>query len=323
MKLGVGLIAIAVGALFVLPQLLSYSAAQQAASSWSEPVNLGAPINSAFLDTGGVLSPDGLSLYFGSSRPCGNGDTVLDNNIWVARRSSQVTPWEVECLKINVDEYSDSVPDLSADGHWLYFVSDRPGSTGTQADRRDIWVSHRQDVRNDQGWSEPFNLGSPVNTDAAEGGPAYFVARESRYFRQLADQKLIFNSARVRGVFDLFEVNILDGVPFGQARRLDELNTDEFAESGASVSPDGLELFFQRTLSDGSLDLYTSTRQEPDVPWSKPISLGPPINTPASEQVPKRSRDGTLLFFQSNRPGGLGNFDIWVSTREMSRTSAR
>ena len=48
----------------------------------------------------------------------------------------------------------------------------------------------------------------------------------------------------------------------------------------------------------------------------RPINLGPIINTTANEMVPAFSRDGHLLFFASNRPGGFGGVDIWVSRRE-------
>jgi len=302
----------------ILGSALSRPAAQQSPSSWSEPVNPGAPINSQFLEAGAVISADGLRLYFASARPCGAGDLVLDQDLWVARRASEAAPWEIECLRINLDGYVDSVPFLSPDERWLYFVSDRPGSAGTAADRRDIWVSHRTDTRNDQAWSEPVNLGPPVNTDDADAGPAFFIVRESRYFRQLANQKLMFTSTRNRraGVFDLWEVNILDGVPFGSARRLDDVSSEAFHESSPSVSPDGLELFFQYGPNGGPYDIYTSTRREPDDRWSAPVSIGAPVNIPGTnEQGPKRSPDGKLLLFLSDRPGTLGSLDIWVSTR--------
>jgi len=201
-------------ALFAFPMLLLQPAAQSGASSWSEPVHLGPPINSSFQENRVTLSTDGLSLYFSSNRPCGDGDTVLDLNLWVARRSASGMPWQIECLNINVDGYFDSAPDLSADGHWLYFVSDRPGSTSIQ---RDIWVSRRGDVRDDQGWSAPLNLGPPVNTNAPEIGSSYFVTREARYFRLLAKQKLMF-CRPTSGNFDIWEVNMLDGSPSAEGR---------------------------------------------------------------------------------------------------------
>jgi Tol biopolymer transport system component len=279
-------------------------------------MNLGAPINSEFQDSTPSVSTDGLSLYFSSTRPCGGGDAVLDANLWVARRNAPSMPWQVQCLRINEDRFVDSAPDLSPDGHWLYFVSDRPGSTGIQ---RDVWVTYRENVGDDQGWRPPTNLGPPVNTNAPEIGAAYFVIRESRYLRMLPKQKLMFGRPTA-GDFDIWEVNMLDDLPFGSATQVDELSTDEFWESGPSVSADGLEIFFHRSVPNGPFDIYFSSRREPDQPWSVPVSLGSPVNLPTiSDAAPSRSSDGRSLYFESNRPGGAGGADIWVSTLAGSR----
>ena len=303
-------------AALMLLVFLSRTTAQSGSPAWSEPVNVGAPVNSPFQENTPSVSADGSSVYFASNRPCGDGDTVSDVNIWVARRSGPGQSWQIECLRINVDGFLDGAPDLTPDGRWLYFHSDRPGSTGIQ---RDIWVSRREDLRNDQGWSAPVNLGPPVNTNAPEQGPSYFVTREARYFRQLAKQKLMFVRA-TGGNFDIWEVNMLDDLPFGSATRVDEVDTDEFWESGPSVSPDGLEMFFQRSVPNGPFDIFFSTRREPDLPWSSPVNLGAPINDSASSDASAtRTFDGASLYFESNRPGGLGGSDIWFSTRISGR----
>ena len=49
--------------------------------------------------------------------------------------------------------------------------------------------------------------------------------------------------------------------------------------------------------------------------WSVPVNLGPQINTAASEGNAALSKDGLSLYFQSNRSGGVGGSDIWVSQR--------
>ncbi len=50
-------------------------------------------------------------------------------------------------------------------------------------------------------------------------------------------------------------------------------------------------------------------------PWSAPVNLGPPVNTLAFEHAPAISKDGLSLYFHSDRPGGFGGFDVWVSQR--------
>src|SRR6266481_10146105 len=49
--------------------------------------------------------------------------------------------------------------------------------------------------------------------------------------------------------------------------------------------------------------------------WSAPVNLGSTINTTFNEQGPTLSNDGLSLYFGSDRPGGIGGFDIWVSER--------
>src|SRR3989454_6960410 len=50
-------------------------------------------------------------------------------------------------------------------------------------------------------------------------------------------------------------------------------------------------------------------------PWSEPENLGSTINTTSNEQGPTLSNDELSLYFGSDRPGGIGGFDIWVSQR--------
>src|SRR5215469_8910331 len=63
--------------------------AQPRYSNWSEPVNLGPLINTAFNDQHPALSKDGLSLYISSNRPGGYGA----DDIWVSQRASVDDPW--------------------------------------------------------------------------------------------------------------------------------------------------------------------------------------------------------------------------------------
>src|SRR5437899_11271260 len=52
--------------------------------------------------------------------------------------------------------------------------------------------------------------------------------------------------------------------------------------------------------------------------WSAPVNLGATINTTFNEQGPSLSNDELSLYFGSDRPGGFGGFDIWVSRRGCS-----
>ncbi len=53
-----------------------------------------------------------------------------------------------------------------------------------------------------------------------------------------------------------------------------------------------------------------------DFVWGTPSNLGPTINGPDDIWGLGLSRDGLGLYFSSNRPGGYGGYDLWVSKRE-------
>jgi len=55
--------------------------------------------------------------------------------------------------------------------------------------------------------------------------------------------------------------------------------------------------------------------------WSPPVSLGPVVNSTANEQNAQLSKDGLAIYFSSNRPGGFGAQDIYVTRRASARRS--
>jgi hypothetical protein len=90
-----------------------------------------------------------------------------------------------------------------------------------------------------------------------------------------------------------------------------------FHELLPALSKKGLSLYFasDRPGSLGGEDLWVSRREGRDAPWGTPVNLGAAVNTAFNERSPELSRDGHLLFFATDRPGGLGGFDIWVAWR--------
>jgi hypothetical protein len=89
-------------------------------------------------------------------------------------------------------------------------------------------------------------------------------------------------------------------------------------ESAPAIADDGRSLYFNRNPNlpgDNDEDLYVSHRGGPHEAWGEPIPLAT-INTPGShERNAALSRDGLLLFFSSDRPGGFGGLDVYVSRR--------
>lgn len=92
-----------------------------------------------------------------------------------------------------------------------------------------------------------------------------------------------------------------------------------FAEQGPEISKDGLSLYFQCLNCPGgygNVDIWVSERESIDEPWGTPQNLGPAINTTANDGSPALSSDGRRLFFDSDRAGGVGGFDIYVAKRQ-------
>jgi hypothetical protein len=79
----------------------------------------------------------------------------------------------------------------------------------------------------------------------------------------------------------------------------------------------GLEIIFfsNRPGTLGGADLWASTRQTVFDSWSVPENLGPVVNSTSNDAPSYLSSDGRTLFFTSDRPGGFGGLDLYVTTR--------
>src|SRR4029078_6239561 len=91
-------------------------------------------------------------------------------------------------------------------------------------------------------------------------------------------------------------------------------------EDQPCLSADGLQLIFNSTGLKGNgyvggHDLYLRRRATRDGPWGPPEHLGPRINNTFDEAGASLSANGLLLAFHSDRPGGQGSNDIWISRR--------
>lgn len=131
---------------------------------WSNPINLGEPANSRYWESNPVMSPTGDMIYFTSNRPNGLGgkdiwsvQVYIDDYGYLKTYNPQPLGKPINTEK---DEFA---PFMHADNHTLYFSSDGHKGLGGQ----DIFRS----VRNDDGtWSQPENLGYPINTHGNESG---------------------------------------------------------------------------------------------------------------------------------------------------------
>jgi hypothetical protein len=281
-------------------------------SDWSEPVNVGPPINSEFNERFPTISDDGLRLYFASDRPGGfGGPGKLD--IYVSHRSGLDDPWgEPQNLGpvINASGSTTHSQNFSRDGHWMLFTSTRTGGCG----RLDMWISFRQNTEDDFAWETPMNLGCAVNSEWDDACPFLFEDEE------MGVTKLYFVSNRPNpiGKMNVYESTVDANGSFGTPVLVEEVSSSE-QDLHFAPRRDGLEAFIWSTRLGGFGlgDIWVSRRESTADAWSTPVNLGPTVNTEFQEQMPSLSSDGTELYFPSDRPGGYGGggFDIYVSRR--------
>ncbi len=82
-----------------------------------------------------------------------------------------------------------------------------------------------------------------------------------------------------------------------------------------SLSPNGKQMFLVK-ISNFDSDIMVSDYS--GMTWSKSINIGKPVNSKFFESHASLSPDGTKLYFTSNRTGGYGEMDIYVSAKTPS-----
>ena len=92
------------------------------------------------------------------------------------------------------------------------------------------------------------------------------------------------------------------------------LNTS-WNELPGDISRDGLSLYFFRNNPITGNDVYVVHRPDLEADWGTPVKLPNTINTSANDHAPFVSADGLSLYFASERPGGVGGCDLYVSRR--------
>ena len=104
---------------------------------------------------------------------------------------------------------------------------------------------------------------------------------------------------------------------FGEPTNLGPTVNSSSMDFDTTISPDGLSLYFasERPGGSGGKDLWMTMRATVSDPWGQPVNLGPTVNSSAWDSCPSISADGLSMYFESNRSGGGGDRDMWVTSR--------
>lgn len=149
---------------------------------------------------------------------------------------------------------------------------------------------------------DPRPLSDSINTSAPESLPSL-----------TADGNILVFTRMVNGQEDFYFSRRLPDGAWSKAEPLAGINTP-YNEGAQCISADGRTLVFNACNTPdgfGSCDLYLSRWENGR--WSRPQNLGDPVNSKYLERQPTLSADGKVILFSSDRPGGYGGRDIWLT----------
>lgn len=128
----------------------------------------------------------------------------------------------------------------------------------------------------------------------------------------------LFKGASLPGEADIYVSQAQAGsCPWTAPVAVASLNAG-LADQAPDLTGDGLTIYFQSNRTNiNKPDIYVATRpaKSPADNWSTPVLISEISHATAATDSPSVSFDNLTLYFSSDRPGGAGGYDIWVSAR--------
>ncbi len=218
--------------------------------------------------------------------------------------------YKIEELKDINSKESDFSPAYGRDDYgMIYFTTSRDGVAGkkthgaTGQNFTDIFESR---VDKKSKWSTPVPV-EVINSEFEEGTPSFSSDYKELYFTRCEAGK-----REKRGCIIMYSKR--NGDKWSDPKNIGLL-PDSLIAAHPSLSKDGLTLYFVSDLRGGfgKKDIWKVTRLRTGDTWSKPVNLGPDINTSGDELFPYIREDGTL-YFSSDGLIGMGGLDIFKAT---------
>lgn len=264
--------------------------------------NLGKPVNSEYNEIAPVISPDGKTLYFSriSHPQNGFGDkgsqdiwfVELVNNLWTAPRRMP--------SPLNKEEYN-SLYSISPDGNTALL---KGSYNNGRYETRGFSITQRTA----RGWSQPQKLEIPGYEKMSKGQfDCGYLSVDGRVLLMAFSEK---KNSKDDDLYVSFKQN--NGSWSKPMHLGAELNTAQFTETTPFLAPDGVTLYFSSNREGGlgSNDIYVSKRLDKTWKrWSKPINLGPAVNTEGYDAYYTLSAAGDYAYFTSFKES-LGKGDV-------------
>jgi Tol biopolymer transport system component len=240
------------------------------------------------------LTPNGLTLYYAS-----NAKKKWD--IMVTRRTAVNQKWgageilDEGNVRTEVDDRPGFLTTRNSDGYELFYFATMKNK---DVKNYDIYVAQRVAPQ------KPFLEAAPLNTvdtEADELNPWLTT-----------DGLILYFSRKTKEGFRVFYVTrkkATGGQGWSEAKMIEGLPADYHH---ATVTPDNKTMYLQGPLDKGRTGLFVSTLTKDG--WGKPEALDSLNNKegPTGDRSPSLSRDGSLLYFASDRPGGKGGLDLYA-----------
>ena len=210
-------------------------------------------------------------------------------------------------------EYSELNPVISPDGRTLYFgrkshPANRYGVKGSEtiSGSQDIWFSEKVGDT----WSSARRLSEVLNRD--QYNTILSISPDG--------QTILLKGAYVNGAYETRGFSISNKTTAGwtvpvkvEIPGYEQMSKGKNEYGYLTMDGKALLLAFSRKKNSEDDDLYVSFFEEGR--WTRPLDLGETINTKYSETTPFLSADGKTLYFSSDRPGGQGSQDIYLTRR--------
>jgi flagellar motor protein MotB len=162
-----------------------------------------------------------------------------------------------------------------------------------------------------------LNMGPKINSERPDYAPFMHPSDSVLIFTSRRDEEIVIDDINERKNEDLYfvEKGFIDGT-WSYAERFSGVINSQYNEGSATLSPDGRTLYFTRCDEPngyGSCDIYIADFLGGD--WTNIRNIGPNVNSSAWDSHPNITPDGKALYFTSNRKGGFGKSDLYVTRR--------
>lgn len=204
------------------------------------------------------------------------------SRIWQVKLASDNRFETPQMLSFGPEQYRYSDPMLSADGHTLFFISDRPLTPDDKSEDYNIWQASWVEGE----WQNIHPLAVEINSDTDELGP------------ELHNGILYFSSAR-NGKLSLYQADTTKSTVVVTPYK--EIVHPTFQQSDLTFSPDGsIAVFWQ--LTEDQKDTVLMMQRRASTGWESPIIMPAQVQSSAYEFTPQFSPDGQWLYITSGRP---------------------